>query len=86
MNNEQTSPMSFGKRLWEGWKKIAAKIAHFQGHVILGIFYIVILAPVGILFRLFGQDALTLADKRLASYWVPRKTIGSAVEFLKRMY
>jgi hypothetical protein len=74
------------KRLWTWWKRTAAKIAHFQGQLILGLIYILVLAPVACLFRLFGQDLLGLSSKPRLSYWTRRDPIGDVMEFMKRMY
>ncbi|OGR89191.1 MAG: hypothetical protein A2992_10050 [Elusimicrobia bacterium RIFCSPLOWO2_01_FULL_59_12] len=73
-------------KIWNGWKRIAAKIAHFQGHLILGVIYLLILAPIACLFRLFGQDPLTCSEKSKSSYWHKRHPFTSAAEFLRRMY
>jgi hypothetical protein len=79
------SPSIFKKFLaW--WRPIAAKIAHVQGHLILGLIYILVLAPVACLFRLFGQDVLGLSIKPLPSYWIKRNPIDSVSQFMKRMY
>jgi hypothetical protein len=79
----------FWKQAWNGWKRIAAKIAHVQGHLILSLIYIVVVAPVAVLFKFFGQDPLKL--KRLngphrPSLWTPRPPNTSPHEFLKKEY
>jgi hypothetical protein len=45
-------------RIWNGWKKIALKIARFQTALLLTLFYFLMLAPLGSLFRLFRWDPL----------------------------
>ena len=74
------------KRLWAGWKKIAAKIAHFQGNLLLGIIYAVVVAPLGCVFKLVGQDPLELREKPGMSFWFKRKPIASVAEFLKKEF
>jgi hypothetical protein len=74
------------KRLWQGWKRIAAKIAHFQGHLLLSLIYLIVVTPLASLFKLFGQDPLVIKPKRLASFWVKRAPIPSVSEFLKREF
>jgi hypothetical protein len=74
------------KRLWQGWKRIAAKIAHFQGHVLLSIIYVVVVTPLASLFKLVGQDPLAVKPKRLASFWVKRHPITSVADFLKKEF
>jgi hypothetical protein len=77
---------SMGRKIWEGWKRIAAKIAHFQGQLILSVIYLFVVTPIACLFRLFGQDALSLSGKEQSSYWIRRVPIVSVSAFLRRMY
>jgi hypothetical protein len=77
---------SWPKRLWAWWLRTAAKIAHFQGHLILGLIYVIIVSPIACLFRLCGQDPLALSGKILPSYWLKREPLGDVVQFMKRMY
>jgi hypothetical protein len=76
----------FLKRLWQGWKKIAAKIAHVQGHILLGVIYILIVTPLGLLFRLFRQDPLSIRFLKRPSFWVRRPPITSTEAFLKKEF
>lgn len=46
------------KRLWEGWKKIAIKIGRFQTMMIVSLFYILVISPIGLTFKLFAWDPL----------------------------
>ncbi len=46
------------RKIWNGWKKVALKIARFQTALFLSIFYFLILVPVGLVFKLFGWDPL----------------------------
>ena len=50
------------KLFWRKWLVVARAIGNFQGQVILTIFYLVLLLPVGILFRIFA-DPLKLHKK-----------------------
>jgi len=46
---------AFIKRLWKSWKEIAGYIGDFQARVILTVFYFVVLAPFGLLVRIFSD-------------------------------
>lgn len=46
------------KKFWSGWKKVAYKIARIQTKILVSLFYFLILAPLGALFRVFGWDPL----------------------------
>lgn len=70
------------KRLWEGWKKVAHKIGRFQTMVLLSIFYLLVISPLGLLFKLFGWDPLEARKirRRRGTNWKPfeRKEIDLA--------
>ena len=55
--------MSFWKRAWEGWKRIATVIGDFQARVVLSLFYFVIVLPFGLGVRLFA-DPLAIRRRR----------------------
>jgi len=46
------------KKLWNGWKKVAHKIARVQTKILVSLFYFLILVPLGAVFRVFGWDPL----------------------------
>ena len=47
--------MTFLKWLWYKWLPIARAIGNFQGQVILSVFYLLILFPVGVIMRFFSD-------------------------------
>jgi hypothetical protein len=62
------------KRLW---LKLGAVIYVVVGPIALGLIYIIVMVPVGILIRLLGKDPLSLKhDPSTPSYWITRD-IGS---------
>lgn len=46
------------------WYKIAEGLGWFNSRILLSLIYFIIVTPVGILFRLFGNDPLLLKDKK----------------------
>jgi len=52
-------------KIWVGWKKIALKFARFQTNLLLTLFYFFIIAPLGLIFRLFGWDPLESQARNL---------------------
>jgi hypothetical protein len=54
----------FLKKLWEGWKRFAHAFGRVQTVILLSVFYILILCPLGLLFRLFGWDPLRSRPSR----------------------
>ncbi|HEY4492712.1 MAG TPA: hypothetical protein VI958_11980 [Acidobacteriota bacterium] len=61
--------MSFLKRAWGGWKKIARKIGDFQARLILGVFYFVIMGPLSLIIR--RNDPLGIR-KEAQRGWSPK--------------
>lgn len=55
------------------WMSLAFVLGFVISHVILGVFFFLVITPIGLLARLFGKDFLSLKlDRRAASYWIPR--------------
>jgi hypothetical protein len=60
-------------KIWSGWKKIAFKIARFNTIILISLFYLLLLAPMGAVMRLFGWDPLQSSRHYLDSKtnWKP---------------
>lgn len=54
----------FLKKIWEGWKKVAIVIGRVNTVIIMTVFYFLIIAPIGLIFRLFGWDPLQVRKKQ----------------------
>lgn len=61
------------RRLWHGWKELAAYIGDFQARLLLTVFYFTVLAPFGLAVR-FLADPLDVRRRRATSGWKARKT------------
>jgi len=56
------------------WMKFAHILGWVNTRLILGIFYYVILTPIGVVMRVTGWDPLTRRiDRSATSYWVKRE-------------
>ena len=56
-----------------GWMKFAQALAWLNTRVLLGLFFFLVITPVGLGMRLFGKDLLEQRfDKGSASYWKKR--------------
>lgn len=64
-----------GNRLVWGWYKLSEGLGWFNSRVLLSVVYYVIVTPIGVLFRLFGNDPLQL-----------KKQKGSMYEFREHKY
>ena len=57
------------RRLWEGWKRVSRAIGNFQARLLLTIFYVVLVAPIGLFVRLFADP---LRIRRPCERWLEK--------------
>ena len=69
------------KKLWEGWKKIAHKIANFQARVLLTIIYSLLILPFGLMVRFFSDSMHT---KRRTIAWLDHPAIPNDLDEARR--
>lgn len=72
-------------RLWTRWKRFGHRIGDFQARVILTLIYFVVLAPYGVVVRLFG-DALDVRRTERTTMWIRRKKEEPTVEKARRQF
>lgn len=59
------------------WMKFGLLLSMIVSPIVLGVIYLVLFVPVGLLFRITGRDALHRKfDKALPSYWINRAPPG----------
>ena len=52
------------------WGQIVKYLGLFNNHLLLGIFFYLLIFPTGVIIRLFGGDPMTRKiDLQVASYW-----------------
>lgn len=73
LNNQEkdVEKLSYPRRLWEWWKRVARKIGDFNARVILTIFYLILLSPFALAVR-FLTDPLSI-KKKTGKGWLTRK-------------
>jgi hypothetical protein len=60
--------------LYVGWMKFAFVLGWVNTRILLGLFFYLILTPIGLVLRLTGKDLLGLTiDRHATSYWVKRE-------------
>ena len=77
------SLQSKAKDLWQWWQKIAKKIGDFQARLILAVFFFVIVLPLGLIVRLFGDP---LERKKSAAGWAVKSETSNTVESARRQF
>lgn len=72
--------------IYIGWMTFAHVMGWIMTRLILGLFYYVVMTPVGFLMRTFGHDALQLKKKPADSYWDVRKPTPVEPEQYRKQY
>jgi hypothetical protein len=71
--------LSFGRRLWEHWKRFALRMGDYQGRMLVAFFYFVVVTPFGLLARAVS-DPLQLRPPQQDSTWQGRPPPDRTVE------
>lgn len=71
------------RRLWEGWKRVGRVIGNFQARLMLTIFYIVLIAPLGLLVRVCA-DPMRIRHPR--DKWLHRDPDGTDLIAAQRQW
>ena len=65
------------KYIYVIWMTLAMVMGFVVSHVILTMFFFLVITPIGLVARLAGKDFLSLKlDRSAPSYWVTRKSTG----------
>ncbi len=62
------------KPVYVGWMAVALAIGAVMTVVLLTVFFLLVVTPVGLFFRLIGRDVLQRKfDRKAATYWIPKE-------------
>ena len=69
------------------WMSLAFVLGFVMAHVILTMFFYLVITPVGLLARIAGKDFLSLKlDRTAKSYWLPRERKARKPEEYERQF
>ena len=69
------------------WMKLALAMGWVMTRVILGVVFLVMFVPAGLIIRLLRRDPIRLRfDSQASSYWLPREPRNSTPERMERMF
>ena len=75
------------KYIYIVWMGVAFVLGFIMSHLILGLFFFLVITPVGLLARLFGKDFLSLKlDRAAKSYWLPRERKPKSADVYERQF
>ena len=63
------------KYIYIAWMSLAIVLGLIVSNLLLTVFFILVITPIGLVGRLFGKDFLRLKiDRNATTYWIPRKS------------
>ena len=71
------------KNLWQRWQKVAKRIGDFQARLILSLFYILIVLPMGLIARMISDP---LALKKTAAGWHAKPNSPPRIDEARRQF
>ena len=75
------------KWIYIGWMSAAFVLGFVMAHVILTLFFFLVITPVGLVAKLVGKDFLSLKlDRTAKSYWLPREQKTRKPEDYERQF
>jgi len=75
------------KWIYIGWMSAAFVLGFVMAHVILTLFFFLVITPVGLVAKLVGKDFLSLKlDRTAKSYWLPREQKTQKPEDYERQF
>lgn len=70
-----------------GWMKFAFALAWVNTRILLGLFFSVVITPVGLVLRLIGKDLLDeKIDRTTGSYWIKREELPFDPKRYERLF
>ena len=75
------------KPIYKTWMKIAAIIGKIIAFVVLGLFFYLVIVPVGLFMKLSKRDSLEREfDKNVQTYWIKREYKLSDPKRIERQF
>jgi hypothetical protein len=70
--------------IYTGWMVAAFPIGWTVSRVVLGAVFFLLFTPIGLAFKLFGRDLLSLRRTRRESYWTSKRRPATAREYFRQ--
>jgi hypothetical protein len=71
------------RRLFGGWTAFNRLLCQGVSLTVLACFYLLILTPMALLFRLMGRDALRRRRRERVTYWTARPSAGDLRSYFR---
>jgi len=73
------------KRLWHSWEAFTVRLGGFQTRIAFTLFFLIVMSPIAVAVRL-RHDPLRLRLGKLETYWLPRSSILSGLDDLRKQF
>jgi hypothetical protein len=70
--------------LYVAWSVVAFPIGWLVSTAVLGVLFYGLFTPIGLAFRMFGRDLLTLRRTQVQSYWRPKPAARTSREYFRQ--
>jgi hypothetical protein len=75
------------RTIYIAWMAVAVVLGFVMAHIILTLFFFLVITPIGLVARLFGKDFLGLKlDGQAATYWIRREQKSKAPADYERQF
>ncbi len=75
------------RTIYIAWMAVAVVLGFVMAHIILTLFFFLVITPIGLVARLFGKDFLGLKlDRQGATYWIRREQKSKAQANYERQF
>jgi hypothetical protein len=78
--------MPFLKKLYAYWMRFAMALGWVNTRIILFVFFVLVLGPIGLVGRLFGKNFFEEPKRGSASYWHVRPEPRYSPEHFRRQF
>lgn len=76
---------SIGKSLYTKWMYAALPLGWTFSHLVLGVVFFLVMAPIGCILRVTGKDPMERAfDRSAASYWKPHEQATDPARYFRQ--
>jgi membrane glycosyltransferase len=73
-------------RITKLWLRFGDILGRVVSPITLGLIFFILIAPIGMLTRLFGRDELLLKKKNKKSYWLARQKTDDKINSFERQF
>ena len=73
------------RQAWAKWQAFAAEMGNYQGRMLLGFFYFLVVTPFGLGVRVFS-DPMAVKRRKGASSWVERRPMNQELDSAREQF